>query len=914
MAAPFNKQMYDNTYTYRNALDRIVNKLDFSHQDSGSNESCISSVVSTVMSVQDDGSSRSDVTQLTTSSLDESQRNLSMMALQPEDEDEELEMTLRNHGSSLMELYPSLISRIGRAQHLQHVSNAADSVLRRYRRMRQQPNRSYVNNTFIVPQRQSNTKKRSSKSNRPMNIPYMGTDATSWSPKRGINNQQDWQSAGSVRREQHQPVLVMDLSGCSGTSKPKEQPNRSYVNNTFIVPQRHSKTKKRSSESNSPMNRIDATSWSPRRGMNNQQDWQSAGRVRREQHQPDLVMDSSFCSGTSKPKEQPNRSYVSNAFIVPRRKSKTKKRSSESNSPMKIAFMGTDATSWSPRRGMNNQQDWQSAGRVRREQHQPDLVMDSSFCSGTSKPKEQPNRSYVSNAFIVPRRKSKTKKRSSESNSPMKIPFMGTDATSWSPRRGMNNQQDWQSAERVRREQHQPDLVMDPSYCSGTSKPKEQPNRSYVSNAFIVPRRKSKTKKRSSESNGPMKIPFMGTDATSWSPKRDINKGRVRREQHQPVLVIDLSGCPDISKPKELSLNETFDVSELVEQPSTYAVSPTRVFYPTANASMDQSLRSQWLSLAARSPQTDRCSESLTTAVKERPDIYSSPVRQSPLKARLMTSLSRSPGAFSQSPKAHAVESFSRETMRPRSTSTSDSFSPQRPTLPARMLHPQDSRHSPQIAAAPAGHHGLRRHLSFDSSLKPRRDFSPSKMVDEDFVKLYHKLVCQNKSSLFRRQQCRICARSSEASGGPSSSSLAALALSPHRSLLRKRHRKLGWDSHHQSKRFRDEYCASSPGSKRHGNEKLRRHFSTSEYDGLHYSPSKHSMSHRVGGQQLSADPHQETWMNLGCHMSGTEFSDLGWDLFNYVLNPFEIPSVIVVLHSTGGGFKSKMTNGYSPR
>ncbi|TKS74987.1 hypothetical protein D9C73_009070 [Collichthys lucidus] len=781
MAAPFNKQMYDNTYTYRNALDRIVNK--YSKLDDGGIE---------VDLVTDDmRSSRSDVTQLTTSSLDESQRNLSMMALQPEDEDEELEMTLRNHGSSLMELYPSLISRIGRAQHLQHVSNAADSVLRRYRRMRQQPNRSYVNNTFIVPQRQSNTKKRSSESNRPMNIPYMGTDATSWSPKRGINNQQDWQSAGSVRREQHQPVLVMDLSGCSGTSKPKEQPNRSYVNNTFIVPQRHSKTKKRSSESNSPMNRIDATSWSPRRGM-------------------------------------------------------------------------------------NNQQDWQSAGRVRREQHQPDLVMDSSFCSGTSKPKEQPNRSYVSNAFIVPRRKSKTKKRSSESNSPMKIPFMGTDATSWSPRRGMNNQQDWQSAERVRREQHQPDLVMDPSYCSGTSKPKEQPNRSYVSNAFIVPRRKSKTKKRSSESNGPMKIPFMGTDATSWSPKRDINKGRVRREQHQPVLVIDLSGCPDISKPKELSLNETFDVSELVEQPSTYAVSPTRVFYPTANASMDQSLRSQWLSLAARSPQTDRCSESLTTAVKERPDIYSSPVRQSPLKARLMTSLSRSPGAFSQSPKAHAVESFSRETMRPRSTSTSDSFSPQRPTLPARMLHPQDSRHSPQIAAAPAGHHGLRRHLSFDSSLKPRRDFSPSKMVDEDFVKLYHKLVCQNKSSLFRRQQCRICARSSEASGGPSSSSLAALALSPHRSLLRKRHRKLGWDSHHQSKRFRDEYCASSPGSKRHGNEKLRRHFSTSEYDGLHYSPSKHSMSHRVGGQQLSADPHQETWMNLGCDMSGTEFSDLG--------------------------------------
>ncbi|KAG8003452.1 hypothetical protein GBF38_018581 [Nibea albiflora] len=531
-------------------------QLDFSHQDGGSNETCISSVASTLMSVDDDGVSRSDVTQLTVSSLDESQRNLSVTELQPEDNDEELEMILRNHGSSLMDLYPGLISRIERAQHRQHVSNAADSVLRRYRRLRQQPNRSYVNNTFIVPRRQSNTKKRSSKSNSPMTIPFMGTDATSRSTSRGINSQQDWQT----------------------------------------------------------------------------------------------------------------------------------------------------------------------------QQQSP---------------------------------------------------------------------------------------------------------------------------------------------------------GRMRREQHQPILVMDLSGCSGTFKPKEMSLNETFNVSELVEQPSTYAVSPLRAFYPTAKASMDQSLRSKRLSLAAHSPQTDRYSMYESTAVKERPDIYSSPVRQSPLKARLMTSLSRSPGAFSQSPKAHAVESFSREPVRSRSVSASLSFSPQKPTVPVRVLHPQDSRHSlqtqlhsPQTAAAPAGRHGLRRHLSFDSSLSSRRDFCPSKKLDEDFVKLYHKLVCQNKSSFFNGQPCRICARSSEASRGHSSSSLAALALSPHRSLLRKRHRELGWDSHHQSKRFRDEYCASSPGSRRHGNEMLRRRLSASEYDGLSYSPSKHSMLHRFSSQQLSADPRQETWMNLSCDR--TEFSDMG--------------------------------------
>ncbi|XP_027136085.1 kinase suppressor of Ras 1-like [Larimichthys crocea] len=51
---------------------------------------------------------------------------------------------------------------------------------------------------------------------------------------------------------------------------------------------------------------------------------------------------------------------------------------------------------------------------------------------------------------------------------------------------------------------------------------------------------------------------------------------------------------------------------------------------------------------------------------------------------------------------------------------------------------------------------------------------------------------------------------------------LAALALSPHRSLLRKCHREQGWDSHHHPN-AQDENCASSPRSRRHGNEMLRR-------------------------------------------------------------------------------------------
>ncbi|XP_044054290.1 uncharacterized protein si:dkeyp-117h8.4 isoform X2 [Siniperca chuatsi] len=569
-----------------------ASQLDFTHQDGGADEICVSSVSTTQLSVEDDGMARSDTNQLTVSSLDESQRNLSETELQPEDQDEELEMSLRSHGSSLVELYPSMISRIERAWHRQHVHEAAEEVLRRYRRWRQQSKKSYLNNTFIVTLRHTN-------------------------------------------------------------SNPRNMPSKTLLKEN----------------SDSPVNQLVRTETTPR-------------------------------------------------------------------SPLQIVT--------------NLQQ--QSPGRVR---------------------------------------------------------------------------------------------------------------------------------------------------------------ASLRREQHQPVLVMDFSGYSETSKPKEISLNETFtvsqpsppEVSQLGEQPATYAVSPSRPCYPTAKASLDLSLRSKRLSLAAHSPQTDGCLmyESETTAVKDRPDIYGSPVRQSPMKARMMTSLSRSPLASSRSHKAHFVESFSREPTRPKPTSTSLSSPLQKPTVPLRMLYPQDSHHSfqpqlrsPQSATAAEGRHRLRRHLSFDSSLPSARvSYSPKKL-DEDFIKLYHKFVCQNKSSFFNGPPCRFCARSSEASRGHSSSALAALALSPHRSVLRKRHRELSWDSHPQSKRSRDEYGASSPGSKRHGNEILRRSFSPSEYeqsrDGPSYSPSKHSMFQRFSTQQRSADAHKETWMSRGRHISAANSSGLG------------------------GSLDSKMIKGYSPR
>ncbi|XP_023127571.2 uncharacterized protein si:dkeyp-117h8.4 isoform X2 [Amphiprion ocellaris] len=550
-------------------------QLDFTYQDDRANEA---SDTVTHLEVDDKNlcpveMPRSEVTQLTVSSLDESQGNFSQVELQPEDEDEELQMSLSSHGSSLVELYPSMISRIGRAWHRQHVSTAADSVLRRYRRWRQQSNRSNPNYTFTVPLRHTsgNSKKMTSKEN-------------------------------------------------------------------------HSK-------------------------------------------------------------------------------------------PVKRQCTRTETTPRSPLQVVAGLHEWQ---------------------------------------------------------------------------------------------------------------PKQQ------------------------------------------SP------GKERGLKHHAPLAMDFS---DISKPKEISLNETFIMSQQSppklswprEQTSIYTVSPSRRNHTTPKASMDSFFNFK-RSLSAHSVQTAGSSmyPSETSAMRERPDIYGSPVRLSPLKARMMMTLNRSPHAVSRSPKDYSVECYSRESMRPRSPAASLSTPPQRPVVPLRMLHHQDSHqlHSPQST----GRHKLRRHLSFDSSLNPIQ-YSPKK-VDEDFMKLYHKFVCQNKSAFLNGPPCRLCARNSAASRGHSSSALAALALSPHRSILRKRHRELGRDSHPQSKRFREEYGAFSPGSRRHRWERLRHCLSPSEVElphgGLSYSSSKHGMFQRCSTQQPPAQ--QESWMSQRLPVSAADFSGLGNSL------------------------ETKMTGGYSPR
>lgn len=56
------------------------------------------------------------------------------MTFQAKEDDEELEKTLSSHGSTLLDVYPGMLSQIGEAYRRQHVTDSARAVLQKYRR------------------------------------------------------------------------------------------------------------------------------------------------------------------------------------------------------------------------------------------------------------------------------------------------------------------------------------------------------------------------------------------------------------------------------------------------------------------------------------------------------------------------------------------------------------------------------------------------------------------------------------------------------------------------------------------------------------------------------------------------------------------------------------------------------------
>lgn len=351
------------------------------------------------------------------------------------------------------------------------------------------------------------------------------------------------------------------------------------------------------------------------------------------------------------------------------------------------------------------------------------------------------------------------------------------------------------------------------------------------------------------------------TTQQAWSAPVH-SPGRGRRPQPEPIFVMDLSGVSE--NPVKVSLNETFDVPE--PKPPSFHFSVSR-----SRESPDLSLRSKRLTLAAHLVHADgNC-----TCVTDRPHDHRSPVRQSPVRTKVATTPSRSPRASWRNPGAHSMEGFSRQPMRRRSMSESLTYAANVPLsafcLQDSHLSFQSQPSSTRSASTSVPRHP-RRHLSYDSSLPVGGSSWSSEQLDDEFIKFYHRFVCQNGTSFHPGPPCRFCARSSEVSRGhpssfsdysSSSSDLAALALSPHRSLLRKRHREEGWDSRPQSKRLRDEYYASSPGSKRHIKEILRRRLSPSKPEQscyrISFSPRSSNLLSRFNNQPHQ---HQDTWMS----------------------------------------------------
>ncbi|XP_076009462.1 uncharacterized protein LOC143002935 [Genypterus blacodes] len=206
-----------------------------------------------------------------------------------------------------------------------------------------------------------------------------------------------------------------------------------------------------------------------------------------------------------------------------------------------------------------------------------------------------------------------------------------------------------------------------------------------------------------------------------------------------------------------------------------------------------------------------------TSTVLEGPYVHHSPTRQSLLKTRLPVKEAHVGSPHARSPKPESGGSGSK---RSRFMSGSGSSPRQSPALPPRRLFPQDPCHSfqsqwPQSASALFYHRPERRHSIDSSALSRSSSFSPKQLNDE-FTKAYHTFVCQSRSSPSTGRPCSMCAAGAQASRGHSSSGLAALALSPH-TVLRKRRRDLDWSGIPEAKRQREKYGGYSPGSQRHG-------------------------------------------------------------------------------------------------
>ncbi|XP_034036378.1 uncharacterized protein si:dkeyp-117h8.4 [Thalassophryne amazonica] len=375
---------------------------------------------------------------------------------------------------------------------------------------------------------------------------------------------------------------------------------------------------------------------------------------------------------------------------------------------------------------------------------------------------------------------------------------------------------------------------------------RQSSNRNNLNKTFdVLPgnsQRKRKVQPRLSatkSSEHTLKSPIRrATNLKAWqhhnqSPGR--GRSQFTRGQYKPILVLDFSGpstvpsVPETSKSKQIPLNEMFTVSQLSphlppqqeELPSKITVSPARFF-----SKMSQRVQKSESPVAVTQ----------TTALNERSISHGSPVTQSPLKTGMTTreGLTESPLGLFRSPKSEFVGSCSREPTEPKSMPYFPSSPKQKLCMPPRRLYTPESDCSVRVhpcSSQPGkatSRHGLQRHHSFNDALLSSTPSYSANQLDDELTKIFHKFVCKNKLYSNNCTSC-ICAWSSEASRGHSSSVLAALSLSPHRSVLRKRQREVDHVFQPQTKHCRRETSIYSPGSSCHSKMVLRHHLLPSE-------------------------------------------------------------------------------------
>ncbi|XP_061635587.1 uncharacterized protein si:dkeyp-117h8.4 [Phyllopteryx taeniolatus] len=743
-------------------------QLDQTQQD-GRNETSVSCWTFT-----DDGDGVS-IVRSQQSSLDGSQRNLFETDVLPEDHDEVLEMSLRSQGTTLSELYPSMIERIGRASHRWHISNVADGVLQKYRKWRQQSNRGNHIHSTVRNNRQTTSKKVTENP---------GSNCTSCqrSPLREQNIQ-------NAMNQTCIPASLKLKSKLNETFTVEEQPS------LFGLSPSKSSTSSLGTLSDLPSNSRSLSLSAPRKQPSVFVLSPSRSSHPSSEASSDMLLRSRRLMG-----EQPSSCFFSTSqssdassgvsLDLPLRSRKLFLSVDRNNQQSSCSL--SPSRSPGPSLGVSLGLPQRSGGLSfsATTEQPPSWVLSPSRSSGS--PPDQSLRSERLSSAAAGEQSSSLVFSPSRSSGP------SADLSLRSKRLALSAAQ----------EQTQPSLcVLSPSRSFAPSSDQSLRSKRLSSAAAEV--------QSSSRSSG---------DLSLMSKRLELSAAQ---DQKQPSLCV-LSPLRSFGSSTDQSLRSKILSSAAArEQPSSWTLSSLQSSGPTLELSLrskrltlfaagEQQQPSLWvcsplrpsdpssdLSLSPKRLFSSASNASESTAFKERPDVDGFPVKQCPLKEGMVNweGLTRSPQSFSRSPNSANVLDYFRSRA-----------SPLRKLLTPQMVDPRSCLRSPAQAR-----NKLWRHLSIDSSKASGCFTYSEKDLDDDYAKQYHKFVCQ--SELFNGRTCRLCTRSADASRHHSSQSLVALALSPHRFELKKRHRELEWENLSRSKRW----SPYSPGSKRHRNETLRR-------------------------------------------------------------------------------------------